>query len=155
MHSPLKLSNFVLLCITKTRPLLSNRRTMRVGDFELDTIIGKDGKGAIVTLVDRKTNYMMMKKSRKGKEAEEVVPLGFVIADDYRTDSITLYFGLNSTWQTECYLCDNQTSMRRRIYNDSRIRIATPKNHEVRYYIQGPYKEPSDPDNLPMHRSLR
>ena len=42
----------------------------RVGDFELDTIIGKDGKGAIVTLVDRKTNYMMMKKSRKGKEAE-------------------------------------------------------------------------------------
>ena len=51
----------------KTRPLLSNRRTMRVGDFELDTIIGKDGKGAIVTLVDRKTNYMMMKKSRKGK----------------------------------------------------------------------------------------
>ncbi len=84
-----------------------------------------------------------------------MVPLGFVIADDYRTDSITLYFGLNSTWQTECYLCDNQTSMRRRIYNDSRIRIATPQNHEVRYYIQGPYKELSDPDNLPMHRSPR
>ena len=47
----------------------------RVGDFELDTIIGKDGKGAIVTLVDRKTNYMMMKKSRKGKEAEEVAQI--------------------------------------------------------------------------------
>ena len=78
-----------------------------------------------------------------------------VESTDYRTDSITLYFGLNSTWQTECYLCDNQTSMRRRIYNDSRIRIATPQNHEVRYYIQGPYKEPSDPDNLPMHRSPR
>ena len=47
----------------------------RVGDFELDTIIGKDGKGAIVTLVDRKTNYMIMKKSRKGKEAEEVAQI--------------------------------------------------------------------------------
>ena len=39
----------------------------RVGDFELDTIIGKDGKGAIVTLVDRKTNYMMMKNRVRGK----------------------------------------------------------------------------------------
>ena len=47
----------------------------RVGNFELDTIIGKDGKGTIVTLVDRKTNYMMMKKSRKGKEAEEVAQI--------------------------------------------------------------------------------
>ena len=55
------------------RPVEANGS--RVGDFELDTIIGKDGKGAIVTLVDRKTNYMMMKKSRKGKEAEEVAQI--------------------------------------------------------------------------------
>ncbi len=75
-----------------------------------------------------------------------MVPLGFVIADDYRTDSITLYFGLNSTWQTECYLCDNQTGMRYHIYNDTRIRIATPRNHEIRYYIQCPHKESDEPN---------
>ena len=47
----------------------------RFGDFELDTIIGKDGKGVIVTLVDRKTNYLLMKKSPKGKDAEEVAKI--------------------------------------------------------------------------------
>lgn len=87
-----------------------------------------------------------------------VVPLGFVIADDYRTDSITLYFGLSSTWQTECYLCDNQTGMRYHIYNDTRIRIATPRNHEIRYYIQCPHKEPDEPntptgnDDIPANK---
>ena len=74
-----------------------------------------------------------------------IVPLGFIIGDDYRTDSITLYFGLSNTWESECYLCDNQTGMRCRIYNDSRIRIATPANHQLRYYIEGPAKQPQTP----------
>lgn len=74
-----------------------------------------------------------------------IVPLGFIIGDDYRTDSITLYFGLSNTWESECYLCDNQTGMRYRIYNDSRIRIATPANHQLRYYIEGPAKQPQTP----------
>jgi IS30 family transposase len=33
----------------------------RFGDFEVDTIIGKDHKGAIVTLVDRKSKFSLMK----------------------------------------------------------------------------------------------
>ena len=33
----------------------------RFGDFEVDTIIGKDHKGAIVTLVDRKSKYTLMR----------------------------------------------------------------------------------------------
>lgn len=78
-----------------------------------------------------------------------VVPLGFIIGDDYRTDSLTLYFGLSNTWEQECYLCDNLTGMRRRIYNDSRIRIATPANHQLRYYIQSPAKEPQTPTDNP------
>lgn len=31
------------------------------GDFEMDTIVGKDGKGAIVTLVERNTSFTMAK----------------------------------------------------------------------------------------------
>lgn len=79
------------------------------------------------------------------REQIGIVPLGFVIGDDYRTDSLTLYFGLNLAWEQECYLCDSKTGMRRRICNDSRIRIATPQNHEMRYYIEGPYKTPNTP----------
>jgi IS30 family transposase len=42
------------------RPKIVESKT-RFGDFEVDTIIGKDHNGAIVTLVDRKSKYTLMK----------------------------------------------------------------------------------------------
>ena len=47
----------------------------RFGDWEMDTIVGKDGKGAIVTLVERTTKKMLMAKSPKGKNAKTVAKL--------------------------------------------------------------------------------
>ena len=47
-----------------------------IGDWEMDTIVGKDGKGAIVTLVDRKSCYMLMEKLGTGKQA---VPLAHAV----------------------------------------------------------------------------
>lgn len=41
-----------------------------IGDWEMDTIVGKQGKGAIVTLVERNTNFMLMRKLKAGKRAE-------------------------------------------------------------------------------------
>ena len=45
----------------------------RFGDIEMDTIIGKDGLGAILTLTERSTNFIWMKKLEQGKNAEGVV----------------------------------------------------------------------------------
>ena len=42
------------------------------GDFEMDTIVGKDGRGAIVTLTERSTNMLFMRKLDKGKNAREL-----------------------------------------------------------------------------------
>lgn len=42
------------------------------GDFEMDTIVGKDGKGAIVTLVERNTNFILARKLPYGKNAGEL-----------------------------------------------------------------------------------
>lgn len=53
------------------RPAIINNRK-RFGDFEIDTIIGKDNKGAIVTLTERKTNFLLMEKLEKGKNAKEL-----------------------------------------------------------------------------------
>lgn len=39
------------------------------GDFEMDTIVGKDGKGTIVTLVERNTDFMLARKVPHGKNA--------------------------------------------------------------------------------------
>ena len=40
------------------------------GDFEMDTIVGKDGKGAIVTLAERSTNFTLARKLPEGKNAK-------------------------------------------------------------------------------------
>ena len=47
----------------------------RFGDWEMDTIVGKDGKGAIVTLVERTTKKCLIAKSPKGKNAKAVAKL--------------------------------------------------------------------------------
>ncbi len=44
----------------------------RFGDWKLDTIVGKDGKGTIVTIVERTTKKMLMVKSPMGKNAKAV-----------------------------------------------------------------------------------
>ena len=44
----------------------------RFGDWEIDLIIGKDGKGAIVTIVERTTAFFLMKKLPFSKKAEEL-----------------------------------------------------------------------------------
>jgi IS30 family transposase len=42
------------------RPSVVDEKT-RIGDFELDTIIGKGHKSAVVTIVDRKSKLLLAK----------------------------------------------------------------------------------------------
>ena len=55
----------------KERPSIVEKKT-RIGDWEGDTIIGVEHQGAILTLVDRKSKYILMEKLRS-KSAKEVV----------------------------------------------------------------------------------
>jgi IS30 family transposase len=52
------------------RPLVVDEK-LRFGDLEADTILGKDHKGAIVTLNDRASGMLKMKRT-KTREAIEV-----------------------------------------------------------------------------------
>lgn len=49
----------------------------RFGDWEMDTIVGKGGKGAILTLTERSTNMLLMERLPHGKQAE---PLAKAVA---------------------------------------------------------------------------
>ncbi len=49
------------------------------GDFEMDTIVGKDGKGAIVTLVERNTNFTMARKLPERKNAKALAQAAILI----------------------------------------------------------------------------
>lgn len=61
------------------------------GDFEMDTIVGKDGKGAIVTLVERNTNFTLARKLPEGKNAKALAEMVIIMLLPYvgKTRSIT------------------------------------------------------------------
>ena len=52
------------------RPLAVEDKA-RIGDFEIDTVIGKNHQGALVTIVDRKSKFTLIKKV-ESKHAEGV-----------------------------------------------------------------------------------
>ena len=44
------------------RPEIANKRS-RIGDWEIDTVLGKEGQSVLVTAVDRKSKYLLMQLS--------------------------------------------------------------------------------------------
>jgi IS30 family transposase len=42
----------------------------RYGDWEIDTVIGENQKGAILTITERKTGFLLMEKMEFGKQAD-------------------------------------------------------------------------------------
>jgi IS30 family transposase len=79
---------------------LSNRRLIedrpeivdlkqRFGDLEIDTIIGKNHKGAIVTINDRATGILRMKKI-KAKESELVKQAAIELLENWKPYLFTI-----------------------------------------------------------------
>lgn len=56
----------------------------RFGDWEMDTIVGKDGKGAIVTLTERSTNMLLMERLPEGKRPEPLAEVVIRLLFPYR-----------------------------------------------------------------------
>lgn len=56
----------------------------RFGDWEMDTIVGKDGKGAIVTLTERSTNMVLMERLPHGKRPEPLAKVVIRLLFPYR-----------------------------------------------------------------------
>ena len=50
---------------------------VRFGDFEMDTIVGKGNCGAIVTLVEKQTNMLFMRKLKKLAETVKLLLMPF------------------------------------------------------------------------------
>ncbi|MCK9562465.1 MAG: IS30 family transposase [Bacteroidales bacterium] len=53
------------------RPDVINNKE-RFGDWEIDLIVGKNNKGAMVTLVERQTAMIMIRKLKNGKNADSL-----------------------------------------------------------------------------------
>lgn len=53
------------------RPDIVNEKS-RFGDWEMDTIIGANQQGAILTLTERQTNFIFIRKLKNGKNAKSL-----------------------------------------------------------------------------------
>jgi IS30 family transposase len=69
------------------RPVVVDKRE-RLGDWEADTIIGKERKGALVTLVDRKSRFLRMGQVERRTKAAVSAKIIDLLAD-YPVHTIT------------------------------------------------------------------
>ena len=56
----------------------------RFGDFEMDTIVGRGNHGAIVTLIERSTSMLFMRKLKKGKNAKELARIVIYLLSPFK-----------------------------------------------------------------------
>lgn len=62
----------------------------RFGDWEMDTIIGKNQQGAILTFTERSTNFLMMVKLKYGKSAVELAKQFIALSLPYKNSIHTI-----------------------------------------------------------------
>jgi len=70
------------------RPAIVDEKS-RIGDWEIDTVIGKNHKQALVTIVERKTKFMVMKKV-ENKTAELVAAATIELLRPYKDLVLTI-----------------------------------------------------------------
>jgi len=62
----------------------------RFGDWEIDTIVGKENRGAIVTITERTTGFLVMEKLRKGKNAKSLATTVINLLLPYKKHVLTI-----------------------------------------------------------------
>lgn len=60
----------------------------RFGDWEMDLIVGKEGEGAILTLTERSTNFLIMEKLKEGKKAAPLAKVVTRLLFPYRGNAL-------------------------------------------------------------------
>lgn len=77
----------------------------------------------------------MMADVRQGISS---IPLAILAANNARQEYMQLAFYYTSNWSRTCYFVDHKTGQKVRIMDGLVISVEMPKNHEQRYYIEGP-----------------
>lgn len=120
------------------RPEVINSKE-RFGDWEIDLIVGKNNKGAMVTLVERKTAMIMIRKLEDGKNADSLANVVIEMLLPYKNSvkSITSDNGsefarheiIAQKLQSEFYFAHPYSSWERGLseYSNKLIRQYIPK----------------------------
>lgn len=116
----------------------------RFGDWEMDLIIGKGQKSAILTLCERSRNYLLMARLPHGKNPEKVADMAINLLLPYRNNVLTITTDNGSEFTchkkiakalaTTVYFADSYTSWQKgAIENENKlIRQYIPKGTDFR-----------------------
>lgn len=127
------------------RPDVINNKG-RFGDWEIDLIVGKNNKGAMVTIVERKTAMIMIRKLENGKNADSLADKVIEMLLPYKdiVKSITSDNGLEfarhekiaQKLQTQFYFAHPYSSWERGLseYSNKLIRQYVPKQTNFRIF---------------------
>ena len=125
--------------ISKRPKIVDNK--IRIGDWEVDTIIGKYHQGAIVTIVDRKSKFTLM-RILPTKEAigvsNAIIELLYPVRQFTHTitsdngKEFTLHENISKSLNTDFYFCDPYSSWQRGLNENTNglIRRYIPKRTE-------------------------
>ena len=110
----------------------------QVGEDALFVSTGVESTSAVTSPLNMYTvaeQVPMMADVRQGISS---IPLAILAANNARQEYMQLAFYYSSNWSRTCYFCDTKTGQKVRIMDGLVISVEMPKNHEQRYYIEGP-----------------
>jgi len=127
------------------RPGIINTRA-RIGDWEGDTVLGGNGKGGLVTMVERKSRYLLMALISDKRAATVERTMNEVFKGDIEVKSITLDNGaefanfrsIEKTLKTTIYFTDVHSPWQRGTNENTNgiIRFFFPKGTDFRTVTQ-------------------
>ena len=110
----------------------------QVGEDALFVSTGVESTSAVTSPLNMYTvaeQVPMMADVRQGISS---IPLAILAANNARQEYMQLAFYYSSNWSRTCYFVDHKTGQKVRIMDGLVISVEMPKNHEQRYYIEGP-----------------
>ena len=108
------------------------------GEDALFTSTGVENESYVTTPFNMYTVAEQVPMMADVRQGISEIPLAILAADKARAEYMQLAFYLTSNWSRTCYFYDSQTGQKIRIMDGLVISVEMPKNHEQRYYIEGP-----------------
>ncbi len=124
------------------RPEIANNKS-RVGDWEMDLIVGRNNKGAVLTLVERKTSFSLL-ATTDGKKASSIKKQAVNILAPYKElvhtitndngKEFSMHKQIGEKLQADIYFCHPYSSWERGLneYTNKLIRQYLPKKTDLR-----------------------
>ena len=108
------------------------------GEDALFVSTGVESTSAVTSPLNMYTVAEQVPMMADVRQGISEIPVAILAANNARSEYMQLAFYYTSNWSRTCYFVDHKTGQKVRIMDGLVISVEMPKNHEQRYYIEGP-----------------